>query len=73
MRYFLVALIYLVSLCLVAAATFIVVIVAAGPHAGLLPQWAEVIVLGAGWVAVVGLPIVMTQAVWRRWISSLGR
>lgn len=46
------ALDYLFSLSLVAAVAFIVVIVIAGPHAGFLPQGAEVIVLVLGWVAV---------------------
>lgn len=66
MKALLVALTYLGSLLGVAAASFIVVIVLAGPHAGLLPHWLEAVVLGLGWLAVLILPILAARAVWRR-------
>jgi len=60
------ALAYLLSLAVIAAAAFIVVLVIAGPHAGLLPSWLEPVVLGLGWVAVRALPIRTARKVWRR-------
>jgi hypothetical protein len=66
MRVLLALLTYVVSLFLVAAAAFIIVIVAAGPHAGLLPQWMEGLVLAAGWLAVTILPVLATRFVWRK-------
>lgn len=66
MRVFLTALTYLASLLGVAAVSFIVVIVLAGPHAGLLPHWLEAVVLGLGWLAVLVLPILAARTAWRR-------
>lgn len=57
---------YAASLALVAVTAFVVTLVLAGPHAGLLPHWAEVIVLVAGWLAVLVLPVWVARAVWRR-------
>lgn len=68
MRYLRAAFVYLFSLSLVAAAAFIVEIVIAGPHAGLLPQWAEVIVLVLGWLAVLVLPVLASRVIWLKWL-----
>jgi hypothetical protein len=57
---------YLLSLVLVAAVALVVVLFVAGPHSGLLPQWAEAIVLALGWIAVLVLPVFPARAVWRR-------
>lgn len=58
---------YVVTLLLVAAVSFVVVIAWAGPHAGLLPRWVEVGVLGLGWVAVLVVPVMVARMVWRRY------
>jgi hypothetical protein len=58
--------VYLVALAIVGVAAFFIVIVVAGPHAGLLPQPLEVVVLIAGWLAVLGLPLWVAMKVWRR-------
>jgi lauroyl/myristoyl acyltransferase len=42
------------------------VIFLAGPHAGVLPQWAEAVVLGLGWLAVFVLPVLVARRLWRR-------
>jgi hypothetical protein len=60
------ALAYVLCLAVVAVVAFFVVIVAAGPHAGLLPEWLEAVVLGLGWVAVLVMPVLAARAVWRR-------
>lgn len=57
---------YVVSLVAVAVTAFFVVIVVAGPHAGLLPGWLEAVVLALGWIAVLVLPVLAARAVWRR-------
>ena len=62
---------YLASLAIVAIAAFFVVMVVAGPHAGLLPQWLEAVALGLGWLAVLVLPALAARAVWR--LSSRAR
>jgi hypothetical protein len=41
MKVLVTAIAYLISLAVVAVVTFIVVLVLAGPHAGLLPGWME--------------------------------
>jgi hypothetical protein len=56
---------YLVSLVIVAAIAFFLVLISAGPHAGLLPDWAENAVLLLGWVSVIVLPIITARKVWR--------
>ena len=45
---------------------FIVVMVIAGPHAGLLPQWLEAGVLVAGWLALLAVPIHAGRWMWQR-------
>lgn len=66
MRVFLSLLAYIGALLLVAAASFAVVIVLAGPHAGILPHWLEAAVLGLGWLAVLVVPFLAARKVWRR-------
>lgn len=65
-RWFLAALAYFVSLVVVAVCAFFVVIVLAGPHAGLLPQPLEVLVLLLGWTCVLIVPVWVARWVWRR-------
>lgn len=50
----------------VAVVAFVVVMVLAGPHAGLLPQPLEVVVLGLGWVSVLMVPVWAARSVWCR-------
>ena len=60
------ALAFLGSLLVVAAVTLVVVLVLAGPHAGLLPQPLEIVVALAGWIVVLVVPFVVARKVWRR-------
>ncbi|MGZ5030645.1 MAG: hypothetical protein ACXWAT_10030, partial [Methylobacter sp.] len=55
MKVLITAITYLISLAVVAVVTFIVVLVLAGPHAGLLPGWMEKVVLVIGWLVVLFL------------------
>lgn len=57
---------YIGALALVAALTFIVVIFLAGPHAGLLPHWLEIVVFAAAWLIVLVLPALAARWEWRR-------
>ena len=57
---------YLISLLLVAAISFLVVIIFAGPHAGLLPAWLEMVVIFFGWLAVIIIPIMSAFRVWSK-------
>jgi hypothetical protein len=57
---------YALSLCIVAPVVFLIVLFLAGPHAGLLPEFFEAIILVAGWVSVLLLPIWVARKVWRR-------
>jgi len=50
----------------VAAPVFVIVIFVAGPHAGLLPAPLEAIVLAAGWLAVLIMPVLAARVAWRR-------
>ena len=54
------------ALALVTAAAFVIVLLVAGPHTGLLPQWLEAVVLALGWAAVIVVPIMAARAAWRR-------
>ena len=65
-RIVLTAVTWLVSLVAVAAVTFVVVIVLAGPHAGLLPHFLEVAILVLGWLSILVVPICLASRVWRR-------
>lgn len=58
--------VYLVSLAAIAAVAFFGVMAVAGPHAGWLPEWMEAIVLAAGWMVVLVVPVVAARGVWRR-------
>lgn len=66
MRILLTGLAYIVSLALVAVAAFFAVILLAGPHSGLLPEWLKTVVLALGWLAVLVLPVVLARMAWRR-------
>jgi hypothetical protein len=57
---------YVTSLILIAGVSFVVVIFLAGPHAGLLPHWLEVVVLILGWLAILVVPVLAAAKVWRR-------
>ncbi|MES2305177.1 MAG: hypothetical protein V4558_06705 [Gemmatimonadota bacterium] len=59
-------LVYLLTLIVVAALAFGVVMILAGPHAGLLPARGEVVVLALGWLSVVVVPILAARRAWRR-------
>ncbi len=61
---------YLLALVVVACIAFVVVIVLAGPHSGLLPYWLEGVVGAAGWLAVLVLPILLARKVWRRFARN---
>ena len=65
MRVISTALAYLLALPVVAAIAFVVVLVLAGPHAGLLPHWLEAAVLALGWLAVLVAPALVARKVWR--------
>jgi hypothetical protein len=60
------ALAYLAGLALVAGTTFVLALLVAGPHAGLLPGWAEPVVLVACWLIVIAVPVYVARVVWRR-------
>ena len=57
---------YLCALVCVALVCGALVLVVAGPHAGLLPGWLEAVVLGLGWLLVLVLPLWVAQRVWHR-------
>ena len=57
---------YLGAVVVIGVAAFFVVLVLAGPHAGLLPRALEVLVLIAGWAVVIGAPLWVARVVWRR-------
>jgi hypothetical protein len=57
---------YALSLCIVAPVAFLIVIFLAGPHAGLLPETLEAVILIAGWISVLLVPVWVARKVWRR-------
>ena len=57
---------YLLSLAVIACLAFVVVIVLAGPHSGLLPYWLESTVAVAGLLSVLVFPVLLARKVWRR-------
>jgi hypothetical protein len=65
-RVFLTLLVYALALALSAAVSFVVVMFLAGPHTGLLPQWAEAVVLCVGWANVIVVPVLAARWTWRR-------
>ena len=54
---------YLLSLAVIACLAFVIVIVLAGPHAGLLPYWLESTVAVTGWLSVLVFPILLARKV----------
>jgi hypothetical protein len=60
------ALVYVGTLVPTAIGAFVIVMILAGPHAGLLPSWLEPVVLAAGWLAVLIVPVLVARAAWRR-------
>ena len=71
MRVLATAIVYLLSLVLIAVSAFFVAIVLAGPHSDLLPGWLGAIVLGIGWLLVLLLPAWIACWVWRRpWLAA---
>lgn len=66
MRILLTIVVYIASLAFVAAVSFFAVIFLAGPHAGLLPNWLEAVVLILGWLAVIVVPLLSARYAWRR-------
>ena len=66
MKYFITAIAYILSLLLTGAATLFLVLVVAGPHAGLLPTWLEIPVVLLGWVVILAGPVLIARSVWRR-------
>jgi hypothetical protein len=57
---------YVLSLCIVAPVVFLILLFLAGPHVGLLPEFLEAIILVAGWLSVLLLPIWVARKTWRR-------
>lgn len=57
---------YFLTLLVVAVVAFFVVILLAGPHAGLLPRAMEVVVLVLGWLSVLILPFWGAWIIWIR-------
>lgn len=66
MRLLRTALAYLASLAAIAVVVVFGVLALAGPHAGLLPGFAEPLVLAAGWLVVLVVPALVARRVWRR-------
>lgn len=66
MKLFLTVLVYLMTLIVVAVASFYLVIILAGPHGGLLPSSFGTVVLVLGWLLVLGLPILAARWIRRR-------
>ena len=67
MKYIATAIVYIVSLAVVAIVSFFTVLVLAGPHAGILPSWLEAVILAIGWLAVLVLPVLVARLAWRRY------
>jgi hypothetical protein len=60
------AIAYLGSLIVVTAIAFLGVLFLAGPHGGMLPSSMEPVVLGIGWLTVLGMPSYIGYRVWRK-------
>lgn len=65
-RLFLAMLAYAAALLVVASLVFAVVIVLAGPHAGILSYALEVLVMVLGWLVVLVVPFLVARKVWLR-------
>lgn len=57
---------YALSLCILAPVVFLIVLFLAGPHTGLLPEFFEAVILVAGWLSLLLLPIWVARKVWKR-------
>ena len=66
MRVLLTVAAYLAALAIVSVAAFFAVLLLAGPHGGLLPPAFENVVLIAGWLAVIAIPLWVAWRVWHR-------
>ena len=66
MRYLWTAGAFLLALVVVGAVALVAVVVLAGPHSDMLPQWLQVVVFILGWVAVLGVPGYVARKVWLR-------
>lgn len=66
MRWVITLAVYLVALLLTAAAAWFLVLLLAGPHAGLLPSFLEVTIIVMAWLLVLLLPVLAARAAWRR-------
>lgn len=66
MKILIAALSYILSVAVIGAVTFVLVLLIAGPHAGLLPAWLEPVVLAFGWLVVLIAPVLVTRKIWRR-------
>jgi hypothetical protein len=56
----------LLATAVVAPLSFFVVLVLAGPHAGLLPHPLESVVLAAGWTLLLVVPALVARRTWKR-------
>ena len=70
MRVIATAIAYFLSLTVVAYVMLIVMVIVAGPHAGLLQSWLEQVVIVLGWVVIFVIPIPVARKVWRRFGRS---
>jgi hypothetical protein len=68
-RFLATALAYVASLVGITLAAFFLVILLAGPHAGLPPSL-ETVVLALGWLAILILPVLVARSVWCRFSKS---
>ena len=57
---------YAIALLIVTALTLLIVLVLAGPHAGLLPQPLEIAVIVLGWLSVLVVPVWVARRLWKR-------
>lgn len=66
MKYLITGFALLASTVVIGGVVLFLVLVVAGPHAGLLPQPLEVVVVILGWAAVFLGPFFVTRTVWRK-------
>lgn len=72
MRLLLTLVAYCAAFVVVAVLAVVLVLLLAGPHAGLLPQPAETGVLLLGWLALLGGPLWVARRVWKRLAKRRG-
>lgn len=70
MKYLPVVFAYLFALAVTIPLAFFAVLILAGPHGGLLPDWLGGPVLILAWFAVLALPPWVAYRVWRRVLPS---